>query len=139
MTPVIGETKASSFFWHFPSHWPASRAILLPFRLECCFWALIWYFACWYKLYFSKIPTKRISVEPNPEIFVASQYRFFSAPRVPGYWLFTKIPGSDSTGLLFVETHTKVAVTSVSGERSTATKLSLETFSIRMNSSIILQ
>ena len=61
--------KSELFFWHFPSHWPASWAISLPFRLECCFWALIWYLACWHKLDSSKIPTKRISVESNTEIF----------------------------------------------------------------------
>ena len=94
--------KSELFFCHFPSHWPAYRAISLPFRLECCFWALIWYFTCWKKLYSSKIPTKRISVESSPEILVTSQYRFFSAAHVPGYWLSTKIPGFDSTGLLFV-------------------------------------
>ena len=95
--------KCKVCFWHFPSHWPASRAISLPFRLKCCFWALKWYLACWHKLHSSKIATKRISVESNPEILVASQYRFYSAPRVPGYWLSTKIPGFDSTEILFVE------------------------------------
>ena len=91
--------KSKFFFWHFPSHWTASGAISLPFRLECCFRALIWYLACRHKLHSSKIPTKRISVESSPKILVASQYRFFSAPHVPEYWLFTKIPGFDSIGL----------------------------------------
>ena len=61
-------------FWHFPSHWPASRAISLPYRLKCCFWALLWSLAYWHKFYSPKISTKRSPVESNAGILVDSQY-----------------------------------------------------------------
>ena len=66
--------KSELFFRHFPSHWPASRAISLPYRLECCFWALLWSLAYWHKFYSSKISIKRKS-------------------QIRGSWWIVNIPG----------------------------------------------
>ena len=81
--------KIEFFFWHFPSHWPASRAISLPYRLECCFWALLWSVAHWDKVYSSKISTKRSPVESNPRILVDSQYPGTCGAEKKRYWLAT--------------------------------------------------
>ena len=72
--PPLLEGQKKALFWHFPSHWPASRAISLPYRLECCFWALLWSLAYWHKFYSLKISTKRSPVESNQGILVDSQY-----------------------------------------------------------------